>query len=199
MRLIKKTKFEKFYKKLGMELGMELGGGRYVRDKNPHSVGGRTMENLRYVYTPLSTVQLLHENFRLYFTEVNPNLIELHKIEVKEDHRGNGVGTRILNIVLDLIEEFELSLRLVPIYYLPGPYSDRIENLDKRLINQVIQNGIPNWKTLKNYNQLLKKEELFNRRMNIKLIEYYESFGFTRINSNSPFYIYENDQHQLVA
>ena len=197
MRLIKKTKFEKFY----YELGKKIGCQHYVSKDFGTIIGGTTIdnENYEYQYEHKGLIELIDKDYRLILTQINPHLIELHKIEIPKKNRGNGVGTDIMNKLLDLIEEHELSLRLVPTYYLDTPFTVPINQVTERLHFQSIRNGSLNKKDLKTYKQLIKKDCKLRMKMSQKLIEFYESFGFTRTNPNSPFYIYENEYSQLVA
>ena len=55
------------------------------------------------------------DEFNIVFAEKSTDTIELYMIEAKE--RGKGIGTELLNQVLDLADEFGINIQLVPTPY----------------------------------------------------------------------------------
>jgi len=197
MNVIEKSNFEKFYVELSKELECQMVSR--IDDPNYLSkMGGETLEGIRYSSQPISGVHLSSSNYSLILNEISQNTIELHKIEILEKNRGKGLGTEIMNTILDMVDNYGLTLRLVPIPYLDSPFSKRIGLLNRLIKDDILRSGFVNHKLVKEQKTLIKKHNQYKRRMTQKLKDYYQSFGFNEV-KGGIYYVYENEHMRLVA
>ena len=63
-------------------------------------------------------MEVSSEKWILLFIPSSENEIELFKIEVNDRYRKSGVGTEVLNLILDTSDELNIGLKLLPYSYL---------------------------------------------------------------------------------
>ena len=129
------------------------------------------------------------------FIPSSENEIELFKIEVNDRYRKSGVGTEILNLILDTSDELNIGLKLLPYSfdtedtdYLKdikepeeGWNSENLQSLDmKRVVSEY-----------KKYDKRVLSDTYF-------LKDWYRSFGFKSNNPIlNPYLSYEPQVNEL--
>lgn len=142
-------------------------------------------------------------DWKLVFVPYSDEYVELFKIEVKEDRKRSGIGTEVLNDVLDISDRTGLGLKLIP-------YSFKTEDSDYLMKIEEPNEGWnkENVKFL-NHNRILKeyKESQKNRVNDTYFLkDWYRSFGFKSQNPLlSPYMSYKpieglwNEQLKMVG
>ena len=136
-----------------------------------------------------------NKKWSLVFTEGSEKEIELFKIEIKDKFRRTGVGTELMNNILDVSDELNIGVKLIP-YSFKTEDSEYMKNLEipKEGINK------ENWdefdfprmmKELKNNNKRRLQDTYF-------LKDWYRSFGFKSVNPRvNPFLKYQPQVQEL--
>jgi hypothetical protein len=135
------------------------------------------------------------KKWTLVFTEGSEKEIELFKIEIKDPYRRTGVGTELMNNILDVSDELNIGVKLIP-YSFKTEDSEYMKNLEipKEGINEDNMNefDFPRMmKELKNNNKRRLQDTYF-------LKDWYRSFGFKSVNPTmSPFLKYQPQVEEL--
>ena len=82
---------------------------------NPIKIPIQITEELNYhiLYTTMHTYEYTDDNIKLQIFPFDDGIM-VHSLIVKEDKRGNGIGTDVMNKLYDISEAMEIPLYLVP-------------------------------------------------------------------------------------
>jgi GNAT superfamily N-acetyltransferase len=100
--------FREFNKHIVERLGVT---GEYWNTLTQYEeLNGKVM---KYVTRSVMTYNIHTEDYRLIFAPSKNGVVELFKIEVRE--QGKGIGNLLMNAILDVCDEHTFSMTLVPV------------------------------------------------------------------------------------
>jgi hypothetical protein len=122
-QLTKLELLEIFVINLSSKLGLEPSDFIPIKDRTFCNV---LHGNKVYTETGIKhTLGYINNDYRLIFSESNENTVELYWIQMF--NKGLGLGSEIMNTILDLSDEFGIRIRVIPVDI--DNYERKIKNL----------------------------------------------------------------------
>jgi len=133
---MKNQKLEEFVNRLGMELKLKP-SFETTNIEGEYFLNGKEKS---YTKNGVYLGRIQHLKWYVSFIESDDSSIELFMIKVNKNYRGNGIGIDLINTILNISDELNISIKLIP--YSFDTDSDEVQKCLDNLNspNQVLKN-----------------------------------------------------------